>query len=289
MRVSIVIPTFNRKSTLRQTLQACCNQDYACEVIAVDDASTDDTQEMIREEFPSVRYLRQEKNRGPAAARNRGIQETQAEIVVFTDDDCVPPRDFVSRLVDGYRRYPHVVGVGGYQEPPDDLLKTNVLARLESYSSRKIYGVGNVEVVGSYDCPAGGTNSMSYRKIALDNIGGFDETFPTAAGEDAFLKWRLAQQGEKFLFVPVKVIHLQPYRWRTFLRQQYKRGSGAVHFEYKTTGQKPTIVRIALRILKRTLSCYEHCAKMGVAIGISKTLGDVIEAYGQLQARLQRS
>jgi len=75
LRFSIVIPTYNRKDTLRRCLAAATSQDYPdYEVIVVDDASTDGTDEMVRREFPQVRYIRQEPNRGPAAARNRGIE-----------------------------------------------------------------------------------------------------------------------------------------------------------------------------------------------------------------------
>ncbi len=75
MYISVVIPTHNRKDLLRRCLEAATNQDYPdYEVIVVDDGSTDGTGEMVQHEFPQVRYIRQEPNRGPAAARNRGIE-----------------------------------------------------------------------------------------------------------------------------------------------------------------------------------------------------------------------
>src|SRR5437764_138198 len=122
MRFSVVIPTFNRQATLHQTLKAIEAQDaLSFEVIVVDDGSTDGTKEAVTSEFPSVQYIQQE-NQGPAAARNTGIRAVAGDIVVFTDDDCVPPPDWLSRLANGYARYPEVAGVGGYLEAPDNVL-----------------------------------------------------------------------------------------------------------------------------------------------------------------------
>jgi GT2 family glycosyltransferase len=238
---------------LRQTLAALTAQDYAdYEIIVVDDGSTDSTHEMIAAEFPTVRYLHQQ-NRGPAAARNRGIAVATGEIVAFTDDDCVPPRDWLTRLADGYARYPQVAGVGGYLEAPDDVLYHEPLARYESFIARHVYRVGDREYVGGFECPAGGTNNMSYRRAVLDQVGGFDETFPFAAGEDADLKWRICQTSAQLLYVPVKMTHLHAYDWASFKRQAYIRGKGRVCFDAKHRAQ-PNRARAFLRLLRRWLN-----------------------------------
>lgn len=148
MKFSVVIPTYNRAATLRQTLTALMAQDYPdYEIIVVDDGSTDDTRAMIAREFPQVRYIYQQ-NRGPAAARNRGIAHARGEIIAFTDDDCVPPRDWLARLADGYARYPDVVGVGGYLEAPDEVLQRALLARYERFIARRVFRVSASTWVG---------------------------------------------------------------------------------------------------------------------------------------------
>jgi len=159
--ISVVIPTYNRAPVLRLCLDALAAQDYAgpWQVIVVDDGSTDETPDVMSA-FPGFVYLQQE-NRGPAAARNRGIQEAKGEIVAFTDDDCLAPADWLSRLTDGYDRYPQVAGVGGYLEAPEQILRENRFAQLERSVGRDEYGAGNEEIVGGFECPAGGTNNMS--------------------------------------------------------------------------------------------------------------------------------
>jgi glycosyltransferase involved in cell wall biosynthesis len=252
VKFSVVIPTYNRAATLRQTLTALMAQDYPdYEIIVVDDGSTDGTRAMIAREFPQVRYIYQQ-NRGPAAARNRGIAHARGEIIAFTDDDCVPPRDWLARLADGYARYPDVVGVGGYLEAPDEVLQRAPLARYERFIARRVFRVSEREYVGGFECPAGGTNNIAYRRAILERVGGFDESFPYAAGEDADLKWRICQLGARLLYVPVKMTHLQTYTWESFKRQARVRGKGRVCFDAKHRA-KPTRGRAVLRLLRRWL------------------------------------
>lgn len=280
MKFSVVIPTFNRGSILRQTLAALITQDYSdYEVIVVDDGSTDGTREMVMREFPSVRYLRQ-ANRGPAAARNVGIQAASGVIVAFTDDDCLPPADWLTRLADGYARHPEVVGVGGYSEAPVDLLEHNILARYERYMTREHYGACDGEVLGGFECPVGGTGNMSYRRSVLIEVGGFDEGFRYAAGEDADLKWRVVQKGHPLLYIPVRVTHLGPYTWRAFRKQQITHGRGAWYFEHKR-GHSPGWGRIALRVAKRGLSFIPDTLRMGVVLAFVKMIGGWYDCWGQ--------
>lgn len=84
---SIVIPTYNRARLLEETLASVFAQeetDY--EVLVVDDGSTDDTLETLARYGERVRVF-QQRNAGPGAARNRGIEEARGEYVVFLDSD----------------------------------------------------------------------------------------------------------------------------------------------------------------------------------------------------------
>ena len=98
---SVVIPTYNRPSQLRECLEALADQDYprtAFEVIVVDDGSTESLRgidDLFRAKLPLV-FLRQQ-NAGPASARNTGAQHAKGRYIAFTDDDCVPARDWLRR------------------------------------------------------------------------------------------------------------------------------------------------------------------------------------------------
>ncbi len=101
--VTVVIPTYNRKGLLPRALASVARQiRLPEEVIVVDDGSTDDTEGLIRRQFPDVRYLQQE-NRGVSAARNRGIREAKGEWVAFldSDDEWLPEK--LERQLDALR------------------------------------------------------------------------------------------------------------------------------------------------------------------------------------------
>jgi len=86
--LSVVIPTYNRRSSLRRLLQSLAEQKTpAAEVIVVDDASSDGTAAMLAADFPTVSVIRQERNRGPAGCRTAGIRAARSEIVVGLDSD----------------------------------------------------------------------------------------------------------------------------------------------------------------------------------------------------------
>ena len=104
-RVSVIIPTYNRKEMLRETLNSLAQQTYPSdhfEVIIVDDGSTDGTAAITAEIFPfALRYFWQ-SNQGDAAARNLGAQQSQAEILVFLDDDILVDVGYLTHLMQAY-------------------------------------------------------------------------------------------------------------------------------------------------------------------------------------------
>ncbi len=93
MRVTAVIPSYNRRHTLARALQSVCEQSSPVdEIVLVDDGSTDDSRAMVAERFPQVRIIRQ-PNRGVSAARNRGIAAASGEWIALLDsDDCWLPQ-----------------------------------------------------------------------------------------------------------------------------------------------------------------------------------------------------
>lgn len=85
--VSVVIPTYNRANQIREAVRSVLNQTWPhCELIVVDDGSTDGTEEVLQEFGERVRYFKT-VNRGVASARNRGIRESSGQWVSFLDSD----------------------------------------------------------------------------------------------------------------------------------------------------------------------------------------------------------
>ena len=87
--VSVIIPTYNRSQILKRAVISVLNQSYQdFEVVVVDDASTDETTEVVRKfEDKRIKYIRHKQNRGAPAARNTGLQVSNSEYIAFLDDD----------------------------------------------------------------------------------------------------------------------------------------------------------------------------------------------------------
>ena len=100
-KISICIPTFNRKEYLLQALESALTQRYEnFEVVVVDDGSADGTQEMMRNlEDEHVRYFRNEKNRGRPFTRNRCIEEARGEYILWLDDDDTLVADILDQYL----------------------------------------------------------------------------------------------------------------------------------------------------------------------------------------------
>jgi glycosyltransferase involved in cell wall biosynthesis len=100
-RVSVVVPTRNRAHLLPGLLAALDAQTYPeYEVVVIDDASTDETEPILRRwQGPGRRVIRQEQAQGSYVARNRGWREARGELVAFTDDDCLPEPEWIAGLM----------------------------------------------------------------------------------------------------------------------------------------------------------------------------------------------
>ena len=101
MIVSIIVCTCNRAEHLRQTLAAmagvCVPESMPTELIVVDNASTDETVEVVQQcRLPNVavRYLH-EPRQGQCYARNTGIAAAEGDVILFTDDDVRPPKNWI--------------------------------------------------------------------------------------------------------------------------------------------------------------------------------------------------
>lgn len=87
--VSVIIPTYNREKTIKRAVESVLNQTYQnIECIVVDDCSNDNTYTVIKSVNDSrLKYIKQPKNSGACAARNRGIDEAKGEYIAFQDSD----------------------------------------------------------------------------------------------------------------------------------------------------------------------------------------------------------
>lgn len=105
--VSVVIPAYNNADTIERAVESALAQTYekVVEVIVVDDGSEDGTGDVVRKQFPQVRYVRQD-NAGAGAARNRGVAMAEGEYIAFLDADDVWVPEKLAIQVDVLRGLP---------------------------------------------------------------------------------------------------------------------------------------------------------------------------------------
>lgn len=193
--ISVVIPTRDRALRLAGLVASFERQDIGLpfEVIVVDDGSRDGTgaelQRLAENGGVRLRPVVLERNAGPATARNRGWRAASAPFVVFTDDDCLPRPGWLRTMVAALESNDLVQG---RTEPdPDELARAGPFSRTVSVGGEN----------GFYE-----TCNMGYRRDALERLGGFDEAFRLAAGEDTDLGCRAREAGLRFRFEPDAVV-----------------------------------------------------------------------------------
>ncbi|HKJ57731.1 MAG TPA: glycosyltransferase [Halobacteriales archaeon] len=196
MDASVVVPAYAEADTLGRTLDSLRGQDAAVIVVA---GGGDGTAE-VAEAHPAVDRVLDDEGDGPGAARNRGAEVAEGDVLLFTDADTVVPPDWVDRHRAHYDRS-QVVGVGGPARPLDGRLRDEVLfAVLSDWWYRVSWPLGFVQQPG-FNC--------SVRRDDFEAIGGYDETIPFQ--EDTELSLRLKERGE-IVYDPDCVVRTSPRR-----------------------------------------------------------------------------
>lgn len=208
MKLSVVIPTYNRKDSLRRTLDGLSQQTFPVsdfEVVVVSDGCTDGTMEMLAEYARTAPYTLQvinQHNSGPSKARNRGIQEAQHDVIVFLDDDVEPTPEFLSRHAAHHQQENKIAILGPMSPDPARACEEPLWIAWEHAKLQQIYDL--FRPGGEYaGCLAGAihfySGNASVRKEWLLVNGGFDESFTRQ--EDVELAERMAHNtGIRFRF-----------------------------------------------------------------------------------------
>lgn len=111
--VSVILPTYNRAHILRQSIRSVLDQSFErFELIVIDDASTDNTDEVVASVTDDrIRYFKHTENRGAPAARNTGIARAQGEYIAFQDSDDEWLRDKLEKQLEAFEHAARDVGV----------------------------------------------------------------------------------------------------------------------------------------------------------------------------------
>jgi glycosyltransferase involved in cell wall biosynthesis len=201
MKISVIIPTYNRKSILQECLQSLLNQSISTsdyEILVISDGSDDGTKEFMADfikAHKNVFYFAQNK-KGPSSARNVGIRQARGKYLLFTGDDIIASGDLLKEhlYVLETREDAAFLGLTLW----DNAINISPFMKfIVSYGHQFDYA--GLEQ-GQY-CPWGlfYTSNVSVgRSLVLAEL--FDEDFPYPTWEDCELGYRLSKKGIKIVF-----------------------------------------------------------------------------------------
>lgn len=190
--VTVVIPTYNRRQFIGETVDSVLAQTYRdLEVIVVDDGSTDGTEDLLKERYgnePRFRYIWQE-NAERAVARNTGIKAARGEFVAFLDSDDLWLPAKLELQIQYFARDSQLVMVHtGFSSLYENGTTVSLILENKIYRQRNIFGQMVFENFVSSPTPL-------VRRWVLDSIGGFNEDRQLICFEDWELWIRIASLG----------------------------------------------------------------------------------------------
>ena len=211
---SVVINTYNRGPSLRNTLHALRYQTYEdFEVVVVDDGSTDRSPEILSR-FP-VRVVPSPGRVGPAAARNLGAQVATGRILFFIDSDVMVRPDALRLLAEGFEQ-PEVDGLCGVQAA--EMRHRDLVSQYKNLWMRWTY------LRQSGDVPLFYTTAAAIRRDAFLRVGGFDVGYSTPNVEDTAFGQKLKRLGVRVRIHPqLEVEHVKRYSLWGLLRTDFMR------------------------------------------------------------------
>jgi glycosyltransferase involved in cell wall biosynthesis len=284
VRISVIVPTFDRCASVERMLRAFAGQTVSAgefEVIVSIDGSEDGTTEMVTR-YPAPFALRgiRQPNRGRAAACNAGLRAAAGGLVVFLDDDMEPAPDFLAAHLRAHAgAVPYGVIGAAPIVAPDGASPLAAFAR-RAFEERldRLARSTPVQFSDAY------TGNFSVPRAALENVGGYDESFQRYGHEDYELLLRLSQSGVRLVFSPHALAH-QHYekKFPAVARDAMARGHTAVHFARK----HPEVVS-RLRLGRFERETRKWRVLRGVLLRLGGVLDGVPEAIVWLVTRLER-
>ena len=179
----------------------------------MDDGSTDKTNEILKD-INNIRLVRQD-NAGPAAARNLGASIAKGDIILFTDSDCIPNKDWIQKMTEPLFKDKNIVGTKGRYKTNqiEPIAKFTQLEYEDKYNKMKKRKY--IDFIDTY--------SAGFLKEIFVKFDGYDNSFPVACAEDIELSYRISSKGYKMVFIPEAVVyHTHPNTFYDYLKKKYK-------------------------------------------------------------------
>lgn len=287
---SVVIPTFNRQEVLRKCLyalaqQSCPKSDF--EIIVVDDGSIPPIPDSIVAELQDIgiSLIRNSKNLGPSAARNRGAEAARGQYLAFTDDDCAPDRNWLNELKNVFA-HDSAAAVGGC-----------ILAGSKNLYAKTSHAILDAayEYYNETDARFCASANLTVPLKGYREVGGFLPEFRASEDREFCARW--LRKGHRLLYAPqAVVVHQSHATMGSFLRCHYGYGKGAYKFralQAKTSNRRLRLepLDFYLRLMLFALSKHGKFRGIGIFLltglsQIASLLGFLVEKRNTKRARI---
>jgi GT2 family glycosyltransferase len=214
MTFDVIVPTLNAP-TIDKTLfslirQHCPEIEYHIIVVGQD-------RDKRIPSHDKVHFIETEQPSSPAEARNRGVMESSSRHLAFIDADCIAREDWLQTMADSLAGRKELVIGGGVAFD-----RKNYLTFIDNLATFH----DSLALLPSERRDQLPSLNLAMHRKAFEQVGGFDERFPHAAGEDSDLTYRLKQAGYSLIFTPEAVVQHEPARnsFRQLIRHAYTRG-----------------------------------------------------------------
>lgn len=278
--VSVVVLTFNRRDDLERCLKSLMNQSYKnFEVIVIEGGAAEETKKLVESYNCSIpiRFMTQTK-KGLSNARNQGWMMAKGNVVSFIDDDAVASETWLAKVVRTFQLDPKIGGVTGPTIIPEERIKYRDLFQLQTklrdgkefvfwrligkvyfniILEGKPFEVGKIFRSGAFSLGSNYQNSinllgivevdyleacnMSFRKEAIELVGGFDSRYTgTAEWNEPDICFRIKKIGYKLFSNPKALVEHHVTRSGVFGARvnAYERSRNFVYFYFKNIGFK---------------------------------------------------
>lgn len=222
-KVSVIIPAYNAEKTIKQCVEYVLNNDYEnFELIVIDDKSSDNTTEIVRNiNDKRLKLFFNKINSGSSFSRNWGIKKSKGEIILLLDSDSYVPNGWIKRHVELFEKIPIDIIGGGIVSIHKTIfgMADCFCTWFTSIPYSKDYYLKKLHLP---------TNNMSIKKRVFKKIGYFNESL-REGGEDAEFCFKALKNNLKIFFKSDLIVyHYDRDDFKGFIKHQEHFGKHAV-------------------------------------------------------------
>ena len=217
MKISVVIPTFNRAEMVCRCVQSVLDTQWpSLEVIVVDDCSPDDTATKIKESFgAAVKYIRNAKNSFQAVSRNNGAKIATGDYLFFLDDDNIVDKDIFREIAKAFEDNPKlglVAPMAIHMRPGKENIIWSLGSDFNRWTSQPKDHCPNLPIAELPKSPKSYPtsyypNGFTVPRKVYDAVGGFDEKYVQIFEESDF-GWKIREAGyEEIVLTTARTEH----------------------------------------------------------------------------------